>query len=190
MISLSEALEIFSINDINEVWDIDLKKRYRGLVRKYHPDNGMDGSMIIKVNSSYKILQELKETAVPVIEKKSVVLTLATLIRAFKGEKVKVGNEYYNASDLRRGETFIIIQAFVNEDTVVGIQKLNMENKYIVDGTVYVDNINNKEKVTFGILDRKLTVDMEALSLEVNFTLEENIKVLIRLTKKIRRTDE
>ena len=29
MISLIEALEIFNISDVNEVWNIELKKRYR-----------------------------------------------------------------------------------------------------------------------------------------------------------------
>lgn len=190
MISLIEALEIFNIRDVNEVWNIELKKRYRELVRKYHPDNGNDSRMIVKVNSGYKLLQELKETVTPVVSKKSIILTLYTLIKAFKGERVKVGNEYYTASELRRGETYIIIQAFVNKDTIVAIQKLNMEQKYVVDGTVYVDNIQNKEKVTFGILNKKLSIDMEVLSLEANFVLDENIKVKIRINKKIRRPDE
>lgn len=56
---ITEAKHLFNIEDILNIDKIKVKKTYRKLSLKYHPDKGGDTETMKKVNYSNKILNEL-----------------------------------------------------------------------------------------------------------------------------------
>lgn len=57
-IELSNALKFFGFRKIQEVNPNKLKKQYRDLIKKAHPDNGGSIQQTQEVNKNYKILEK------------------------------------------------------------------------------------------------------------------------------------
>ncbi len=59
IIKIKEALEFMNIPPLSSIKDI--KRQYKKLAKKYHPDNKGDEEMIHKLNESYKTLMDYCE---------------------------------------------------------------------------------------------------------------------------------
>jgi DnaJ-domain-containing protein 1 len=58
---VAESLRLFHLNT-NATWD-DVKRQYRQLAKRYHPDTGGDPGEFIRINSAYQVLQVWKGVA-------------------------------------------------------------------------------------------------------------------------------
>lgn len=56
--NLSSALEYFGYTSIREVTIQDLKSKYKGLIKKYHPDNNGDAEKFKKTVDYYKVIEQ------------------------------------------------------------------------------------------------------------------------------------
>ena len=53
---MTKALILFGYKDISLVTESDLKKKYRFLIKKAHPDNGGSEEKTQTINECYKVL--------------------------------------------------------------------------------------------------------------------------------------
>jgi len=86
-----EALSIFGLTPDDLGNSALIKKRYRDLVKTYHPDKIGKNDMMVKVNLAYEIIKKLKPSK---ISDKDVENLMADLYPIFKKPKHKFKGVY------------------------------------------------------------------------------------------------
>lgn len=61
MINTDQYFRIFKINKISDISMIELKRRYRILAKKYHPDKGGNSAKFIIIQDAYNYIKPLIE---------------------------------------------------------------------------------------------------------------------------------
>lgn len=192
-LDILKALRIFDISDINELDDIVLKKRFREIMRKGHPDLGGDEEKAKEVNIAYgiikKALRELK--AYKEVTKKEeeimCIIPLNKLVDVYLGEELKItGSD--KVVTLSRGKLskFKIIlnikvdivykgNTYTFEDTCVS----NIKDEYSVTCKIVDSDVSSTEGITIKSCGKVVSVNMRGRRLNVLLSLDKLVKLTI-----------
>lgn len=196
---LNEALDIFNISDITQETEESIKKKYKKLMVKYHPDSkDGDESKAKNLSIALKVLKEaisnmskfkdLNKTTTRV----TVVIPIHKLIDIYNGETITMGTtddrHIIGKKEIQRYNTLIISDVGITHNGLMerftNIQPWTIHDNYEVNCDVYVDNINNEESVRVHIEDYDKEIKFQSQSVVIRVTLKYNISISIRITKK------
>lgn len=195
---IEKAMSIFGLTNIAELDTEELKKSYKTLMRKYHPDTykGTDDKAK-DIIIAYRMLNELmtKMSELEAIGKGRnepiVALTLSELITLYDGNSIhiKVGSNIVNftKSDLRAYNTYIILDMSIYHNgihtSVQNMEQWNVSDIYSVHHDLRVRNMRDADDVQVGILNTLKRITMDTNSLKIVITEKFNIKINVSLTK-------
>lgn len=202
--NLTEALKILDIQDINDLTKEELKKKYRNILKKCHPDanNGDDtkAKEVIKANEivlsaldeieSYKKMMKMMQQHQHCITS---VIPLSTLIKIYQGDGIKFnldGEELeVNKSNLLRHNIFVMIDfsiAVKNEDTKYfnKICKIDFSRNYEIICDIELKELRAID-IEISVLNEKRNFTMESDGLRVPIRLDEDIRLILNIRKKV-----
>lgn len=196
---LNEALDIFNIEDITQETEDTVKKKYRILMRKYHPDNNNgDNTKAVNLSSAYEIIKEalVKLVQYSQIQKQSekltVVIPLHKLIELYKGGTLTLGSgekqRVFSNKDIQKHNTLVISDVTITHNGIVhnfnNVQPWSIGDNYEVNCDIYVDDITQKEVVIIQVDDYRKEISFTSQSVVMRVTLDYNVNVSVRITKK------
>ena len=66
MVNIEEAIKLLDFNLSEEATEYSLKKQYRKMVLKHHPDKGGNNDKFLKIKEAYDIVKKyLRERSIP-----------------------------------------------------------------------------------------------------------------------------
>lgn len=195
---IGKALKVFEILDITKEDESTLKKAYRQLSRKYHPDVYKDnGSKFREVSESYKVLLDLLkqvrllEILDKQLEEKIIQITLSDLIQVYKeGSALAVSGETITKADLYKHRVLILFSTTLwydnTEQTFSSISLWNIGDRYEIQLESFEDNIFEEKDFKVEMLDNVKTIHIRSQTIQYIITLDFNIKVSIVITRKVK----
>lgn len=202
---LEEALELFDVLDITSESEESLKKRYRKLMTKYHPDNqGGSTELAASVSSAYSILKEtikkvevFSKMANLQEERYNIVIPLSQLIKLYGGSRITLGNKEdrkeFGIKDIQKHGALIILDSALVHNGISynfsNIQRWDISDNYVINCGIYVDNLTDEEKVTIKLEDKVRDFSFSSQTVSIRLSLSHNINVNIIIDKKLRAND-
>lgn len=199
--NLEKALDTFKINDISSETEETLKRKYKRLMIKYHPDNYKgDDTKAKEISLALEILKDAlkKLQEYKLINNKqeiyNIVIPLNKLIHLYSGENITItyNNEHkvLSNNDIQKHNTLIILDTTITHNGIVtdfsNIQHWSISDNYMINCELYVENINNSETILIRLenYENEFTFSSQAISVRVQ--LPFNISVDVKITKKLR----
>lgn len=197
---LNKALGIFGLTSINASSGTELKKLYRQLTKKYHPDlhPGEDtNSKMCEINEAHSIIEkaisELSIIENGKINSRKCIITINNLQNIYSGHKIDFEDNGEKVSltngNIRLHDVYIAFNVKITNNNSskewLKILRHNKDDVYNIYCTLDVQSHNDIEHITVELLNKKLNIDMEQQSLVLKLRFEYNIVVNIRIDKKI-----
>jgi DnaJ-class molecular chaperone len=201
MMDLAPSLELLGIKDISSVTQVSLKKLYRSLMVKHHPDNSGGNEEISRnISTAYVIIKdavsklELFDKVSNEDKRYSIILTADKLEDIYNGGGVDIiiGDtvKEIHKADINRNDVVVVfdLNIGVNGKTtsINKASKLSVNGVYEISCEIEVCSLTAWEnvKLTFG--EKERFVDVKSQSIKFMWTISENIKLEITLNKVIR----
>ena len=195
---IEKALKLFELSDITTETEESLKAKFRQLSKKYHPDNLRTGDKE-KFQEISKALETIKDTLNKLKRYNAlnfdnpsllnIVLPLDKLVFLYKGGTVNIGDKAVDRAVMKKNNAFIISEVIVTHNGIQtvfdNVQYWNVNDTYSVDCIIYVDNITDIENLKIRVLNKEKEIDLKYQSLNLIFTLDFNIKVNVKIEKKM-----
>lgn len=202
--NLIESLELFGIDNIISEDRDSIKKKYRNLIKKYHPDN-IKNSTIKKydasdINDAYQILSDVLQKAEMLRALEStgraelvISMPLSKLIDIYDKKYPIIKNEgkdiEVTIGTLNKEKVMFVIEAIVNYRGVnyefTNIQKRNIEDSYSIDCNIPVNSLEEIEDAYIKILGEDKKINLTHQSTSIILTFKYNIKIKVKINKKI-----
>ena len=198
--NLSEALELFEL-DLNNITADSLKKRYRQLVKKNHPDIGGSTEKAQEINEANEILLEaLNRVALARVsnqvtnksqDKRIFVITVEQLIAIYNGKSFKAGGSEPVIIDIKALKKLNILLA-INAQLIIdgitfnydNITPYNTADVYSIECTVNTSNINDNKDITIKCNTKTLNIVLDN-DKTIRFKLENNIVITVIIKKRV-----
>lgn len=192
------ALKLMNITDLMSETEETIKKKYKRLAAKYHPDNcGGNGDLFKDVVEAYESVLELlsKLNQIKLIDKKieivSILLPIYKLVEIYSGKDVFVGNNRkVNNKNLRKFNVLIMTDIELTHNGITevfsNIEPMRVDDTYEVNCNIYVSDLDNIEDVKININNKERNIKIKSQSLKFRCSLEYNTFVNCVITKKIR----
>lgn len=209
--NLERALEIFNIKELSSLTEEFIKKQYRKLMVKYHPDNNNgDITKSQDLNVAKEILTEALKSIKETIKFNNynvdteiirTVLTYSQVEKIYNGGSVQIHksdniNDVKNLEmiDLVRNEIYILFNftvRFNNEEhnfsTVLKADN-NSTRSYELDCDIFTSNLDTIEiEIEFEGIKRKYDLNR---ALKVPFKMKSNAIISIQVNKKLKVDEE
>lgn len=195
---IKEALDIFKLTSITDETSDSLKKKFKRLMIKHHPDNNIHKKSEISpydVQEAYNILKELLSMYELVkiknrnIDKPIKLLTLHDLIDIYNGKDRGESGEI-NKQNLNRFTPYIITTLEIQYNGLKkeekAIQLKSLDDTYEIQCDIQVENITDKANVKIFIGDIEREISFNGASIRYIISLDFNIKVHVVINKKIK----
>lgn len=198
---LNKAIDLFSIEDIMAEDEQSLRKRYRKLMIKYHPDNYGSDEKAKDIQIAYDILKDtLKQLKqYELMNKKdelhttTIVIPLSKLINIYEGKTIQVGKGESALSidngAMRKCNTLLILEATITHNGLTkefnSVTKWKIEDTYDIYCDIYVTDLSKQEEVTIKIENVERNIKISSQSVKLKVVLPFNIIVNVIITKKI-----
>ena len=199
---LTSAMQIFSVDNIGSITESELKKKYRALTRKYHPDICKEHNATERmsdINEAYRLIgQVIKQLTIANSDKMtqyaSVTMTIEQLQRVYNGETLVFRNKdtdeiKLTKETIHKYRVFIALRATITENNItteyVKIAKHTGDDEYTIHCDIGVQSVSDVKHLVIKIVDKSMNVDMISQSLLVKFRFSSNIVVNIVVNKKI-----
>lgn len=192
-----EAIKIFEVISIDNIDETDIKKKYRALMKKVHPDNVANtlvdaGKTIASLQMARDILLEyikvskLNESK---YRKKTYFINIDKLQKLYNKEKVSIGNDVIDVSDLTYSEVYLEL---VYE---VWINNLSMTSRYICHHRsndiydIYIDVpisdcADDIVNVTLKLEGNSISESLSNIDIIRTMQYSHNIRVAVHLNRK------
>lgn len=198
--NLMQSLELFNMQDISQETTETLKKKYRKLMVKYHPDSCGSDDVAKNVIEAYDILKDALDkfqqyqALNKVQETITILLPLSKLIDIYNGNDVIMGTGEdaitINNKNLRKYNVLVISDITLThngmEHNYSNIEPWNINDIYNVQSEIFVDDLNSTEKVKIRLNDSEKDINISVQSIMLKSTLAHNIKFNIIINKKIK----
>lgn len=193
---LHEALEIFGFKDGEDIDSTELKKRYRKLALKHHPDHGGDtdkfkdineaNSMLLnrlKIFEQIKRFKESQKVHAAIIGFKDYIsLYSGNTFRLSDGYILKKGNVKSNRIFIEIPYSIDISGYIIKSSTIV---LYRIDDKY----EVYVDipdvDITQERDVKIQMLDKQMQFKMTGYTMAINLNFYDLVRVRLVLTRTL-----
>lgn len=198
---VSEALEMFNVSDIAKESSGSLKKKYKRLMIKYHPDNrNGDSSKAVLVSDAYKELKDLLEVIESYAKKKqildsmeetleTIIITSDQLDKVLSGKTVKIGNKDIDKSELKHYRVVVSSKVFVTVNgykmEYIKSEIENYQHTYEVYCEVFVDSLKDSVPITIEAFDKKVETTLDTMSMEVTLKSPGGVRIKTTIIKKL-----
>lgn len=193
---LHEALEIFGFKDGEDIDSTELKKRYRKLAFKYHPDHGGDTDKFKDINEAnsmllnrLKIFEQIKRFK----ESQKVhaaIISLKDYISLYNGNTFKLSDGYVlKKGNVKSNRIFIEIpysidiSGYVIKSSTIVLYRI--DDKY----EIYVDipdvDITQERDVKIQMLDKQMQFKMIGYTMAINLNFYDLVRVRLVLTRTL-----
>lgn len=193
---LHEALEIFGFKDGEDINSIELKKRYRKLALKNHPDHGGDTDKFKDINEAnsmllnrLKIFEQIKRFK----ESQKVhaaIISLKDYISLYNGNTFKLSDGYIlKKGNVKSNRIFIEIpysidiSGYVIKSSTIVLYRI--DDKY----EIYVDipdvDITQGRDVKIQMLDKQMQFKMIGYTMAINLNFYDLVRVRLILTRTL-----
>lgn len=193
---LHEALEIFGFKDGEDIDSTELKKRYRKLAFKYHPDHGGDTDKFKDINEAnsmllnrLKIFEQIKRFK----ESQKVhaaIISLKDYISLYNGNTFKLSDGYIlKKGNVKSNRIFIEIpysidiSGYVIKSSTIVLYRI--DDKY----EVYVDipdvDVTQERDVKIQMLDKQMQFKMIGYTMAINLNFYDLVRVRLVLTRTL-----
>lgn len=195
--TIEEAFRLFNITNINNEDEQSLKKKYRKLMIKYHPDNSSDeNNMASVINEEYKKLVSLikKIELLRIIENKqdedTVIIDLNNLINILDNKEIILNNgKKCDKTYLSKNTSYIIIyvELEINDTAVVfdKIVRYNSMGNYEMDIDIPVEDIDKQLKLTAKKYNDKISINIDRGMYKIPIRPHKNLKIELNIKKVI-----
>ena len=193
---LHEALEIFGFKDGEDIDSTELKKRYRKLALKNHPDHGGDTDKFQDINEAnlmllnrLKIFEQIKRFK----ESQKVhaaIISLKDYISLYNGNTFKLSDGYIlKKGNVKSNRIFIEIpysidiSGYVIKSSTIVLYRI--DDKY----EIYVDipdvDITQERDVKIQMLDKQMQFKMIGYTMAINLNFYDLVRVRLVLTRTL-----
>lgn len=193
---LHEALEIFGFKDGEDINSTELKKRYRKLALKNHPDHGGDTDKFKDINEAnsmllnrLKIFEQIKRFK----ESQKVhaaIISLKDYISLYNGNTFKLSDGYIlRKGNVKSNRIFIEIpysidiSGYVIKSSTIVLYRI--DDKY----EIYVDipdvDITQERDVKIQMLDKQMQFKMIGYTMAINLNFYDLVRVRLILTRTL-----
>lgn len=193
---LHEALEIFGFKDGEDIDSTELKKRYRKLALKNHPDHGGDADKFKDINEAnlmllnrLKIFEQIKRFK----ESQKVhaaIISLKDYISLYNGNTFKLSDGYIlKKGNVKSNRIFIEIpysidiSGYVIKSSTIVLYRI--DDKY----EIYVDipdvDITQERDVKIQVLDKQMQFKMIGYTMAINLNFYDLVRVRLVLTRTL-----
>lgn len=193
---LHEALEIFGFKDGEDIDSTELKKRYRKLAFKHHPDHGGDTDKFKDINEAnsmllnrLKIFEQIKRFK----ESQKVhaaIISLKDYISLYSGNTFKLSDGYIlKKGNVKSNRIFIEIpysidiSGYVIKSSTIVLYRI--DDKY----EVYVDipdvDVTQERDVKIQMLDKQMQFKMIGYTMAINLNFYDLVRVRLVLTRTL-----
>ena len=193
---LHEALEIFGFKDGEDIDSTELKKRYRKLAFKNHPDHGGDADKFKDINEAnsmllnrLKIFEQIKRFK----ESQKVhaaIISLKDYISLYNGATFKLSDGYIlKKGNVKSNRIFIEIpysidiSGYVIKSSTIVLYRI--DDKY----EIYVDipdiDVTQERDVKIQILDKQMQFKMTGYTMAINLNFYDLVRVRLVLTRTL-----
>lgn len=198
--SIKESLEILNITDISEETEFTLKKKYKELMKKYHPDVCGDDTQAKKIGIAYenikgilnnlKVFKKLEQDNQAI----NVVIPISKLLDIYSGDSITVHDrdkqEYsINNKNIRKYNALLIIDLSVQNNGITYtenfIKPWNLADTYEVSINIPVEKLTNKEEFRINLVNKECNVAFASQSAKIKITLAYNVTINVVINKKI-----
>ena len=201
--NLEKSLELFKIDDLTVETIDTLKKKYKKLMIKYHPDNcGGKDDKAKDIGVAFEVLKDAienirKYTAVNTVrEEYTIIIPLSKLIQVYQGGTVTVGSgdnaKVFDRKDIQKYNTLIISEVSLTYNGQVirfsNMQHWSISDKYVINCELMVENLTNKETVLIKLEDFEREISFTSQAVSMVIPLSFNISVEIKIDKKLQPT--
>lgn len=204
--NIEKALQMFNIEDIASETEESIKKKYKKLMIKYHPDNcNGDNSKAIDVGLALEIIKETLEeiktynllnTKPEVL---NILLTIDRLIDIYKGEVITMHRKDANGITqefevnnkvIQKNNTLIIVSAEIvhNGTTKVetSVKQWSINDNYEINTDIYVKEIDKQESIKIKVGNFEKEFKITGMYVSIPIILDYNIKVNVNLRKVLK----
>lgn len=193
---LHEALEIFGFKDGEDIDSTELKKRYRKLALKNHPDHGGDTDKFQDINEAnsmllnrLKIFEQIKRFR----ESQKVhaaIIGFKDYISLYSGNTFKLSDGYIlKKGNVKSNRIFIEIpysidiSGYVIKSSTIVLYRI--DDKY----EIYVDipdvDITQERNVKIQMLDKQMQFKMIGYTMAINLNFYDLVRVRLVLTRTL-----
>jgi len=198
---LSKALDILNIIDLASITKEELKKKYKKLMVKYHPDNcngddtkakeiSIANKIVIDALNEIESYNNLMKAANPVVI--TTVLPFEIIIKMYDGKTVELGKGedklILGANNMLKHNVYVMFDFNVTVDNSTlhfnSMRKIEMLRTYNVDCTIPVTDLGPlKVKVDMLGVEREFTINYDSIAVPLKF--DNDIRVNITLRKSL-----
>lgn len=174
---IKEACSMFGMYSINEVNTRDIKKRYRQLMKKYHPDNCNGNSETAsKISEAYEVIRKLSSVKHNLESQSSCninIIGMEDIIDIFNK------NDIPSMKGIEKGTYVALTTSYRVTDrwlTSVSILEYNIYGRYKVRLDIEVPSLNEHE-VEFRVYESKVSTSISTSVKILNITIAEGLSI-------------
>ena len=206
--NLESAMNIFEFNNINELTDESIKKRYRKLIVKYHPDNNngdikasqnLNEAKTLLINTLESLKRALKinniSNGIQTREILRTILPFKKVEELYNGGSVTIGKgeeaQTIKMVNLVRDEIYILFEYSISYNNITDNNSEILEaapnsiRQYKLYSNIYVNDLKPVEvEIKFEGERKRYTISSQ--SLNIPFVMKSGAIVNIQVTKKIK----
>lgn len=193
---LHEALEIFGFKDGEDIDSTELKKRYRKLALKNHPDHGGDTDKFKDINEAnsmllnrLKIFEQIKRFK----ESQKVhaaIISLKDYISLYNGNTFKLSDGYIlKKGNVKSNRIFIEIpysidiSGYVIKSSTIVLYRIDDKYEFYVD--VPDVDVTQERDVKIQMLDKQMQFKMIGYTMAINLNFYDLVRVRLVLTRTL-----
>jgi len=189
-----EALRLFNIDNSNEIEATVIKKKYRTLVKKWHPDVCGDDTKYKEVQDAYKIINDYLKAAdknkLNSVEErqKTVILEVKDILDIFKGKEIRINNNINITKDsIARYNVFVRISTDIIIDGVTfnfsTIKPRNIKDEYVFDIMLPDTDLDRTVAIKVKLMDRHIDKEMNSVRMDFRFNLDYISQITIAVQR-------
>jgi len=189
-----EALRLFNIDNSNEIEATVIKKKYRTLVKKWHPDVCGDDTKYKEVQDAYKIINDYLKAAdknkLNSVEErqKTVILEVKDILDIFKGKEIRINNNInINKDSIARYNVFVRISTDIIIDGVTfnfsTIKPRNIKDEYVFDIMLPDTDLDRTVAIKVKLMDRHIEKEMSSVRMDFRFNLDYISQITIAVQR-------
>lgn len=198
---LTTAIQIFEFNDFRDITREELKKRYRKLAMKHHPDHGGDAEKFKVLNdanslllSQVKLFERIKK-----IEEsqkvRSAIISLQGFLDLFHGKTFKFSDGYIlKRGNINSNRLFIEIPFTVTIDSYTKqfseIMLRQVSDKYEVYADIPDADLSAERDLKVQVLDKTINIKLAKSSIICSFNLEGLVEIKVIVSRIPFKADE
>jgi len=184
-----EAIRLFEIKKGTKINADVVKKKYRTLAKKWHPDVCGDAEQYKKLQEAYEVinryLDEIKLLTKD--EQEQLIIEISDLINIFKLGEVTVNGERITKGTLVKNKVFVIIPVNVKVNNMSYnysfIKVRNIKDEYIVDAMLEDVDLERDLDIQVTVFNKSINAIMDSIRKDFKFNLDYIAQVVVTIQR-------